>query len=53
MSIVACRLPAECKFNNANSKLVIVSYLYIYKRSYCRKNGEIFKSSNTFSLKML
>ena len=33
--VVACRLHAKCKFYYGNSKLVNVSYLYIYERSYC------------------
>ena len=52
--VVACRLHAKCKFYYAESKLVIVSYLYIYEPSYCEKNGEIFISwRNTFSVKNL
>ena len=33
---------AECKFYCVNSKLVIVTDLYIYERYYRGKNGEIF-----------
>ena len=52
--LCSCKQIAECKFYYANSKLVRVTYLYIYERSYCGKNGEIFISGrNLFSMENL
>ena len=42
--VYSCKQIAECKFFCANSKLVLVTDLYKYERSYCGKNGEIFIS---------
>ena len=40
--LCSCKQIAERKFYCVNIKLVIVTDLHIYKRSYCGKNGEIF-----------
>ena len=42
--LFSCKQITECKFYCANSKIVILTYLYIHERSYCGKNGEIFIS---------
>ena len=52
--LCSCKQIAEYKFYCVNSKLVIVTDLDIYERSYCGKNREIFISKrNLFSMKNL